>query len=187
MTATHGTSASSGLHDPSDGLQLDPAGQVAVAHGSGVCVGLAEGLLLGLAEGLVLGLAVGLVLGLAEGLLLGLAEGLLLGLAEGRLLGLAEGLEVGHGPSLSPWAKWAFRALSLISIVWKLDGLPGGMWQTFTFLLVTGLVARPRTPYCVFCSSLAPTAASTVTKNAVLISVARSPNIRDADLRPTIV
>ena len=32
-----------------------------------------------------------------------------------------------HGPTVSPWARWARTALTLTVIVWALAGLPGGM------------------------------------------------------------
>ena len=34
-----------------------------------------------------------------------------------------------QGPTTSPWAKWASRALTEIVILCALAGLPGGIWQ----------------------------------------------------------
>jgi hypothetical protein len=38
-----------------------------------------------------------------------------------------------QGPATSPCARWAASAFSLMTIVWKFAGFPGGMWQTSTF------------------------------------------------------
>src|SRR6185295_4198782 len=40
-----------------------------------------------------------------------------------------------HAPARSPCPKWADKALSLMVMVWKLLGFPGGMWHTWTFAL----------------------------------------------------
>src|SRR4051812_20294708 len=41
-------------------------------------------------------------------------------------------------PRRSPWARWACTALSSTVMVWKLAGLPGGTWQTFTLAAQAG-------------------------------------------------
>src|SRR6185295_4343176 len=40
-----------------------------------------------------------------------------------------------HAPARSPWPRWACKAFSLIVMVWKLSGLPGGMWHIWTWAL----------------------------------------------------
>jgi hypothetical protein len=45
----------------------------------------------------------------------------------------AQGVAVREaGPSEVAVSRWACKAFSLMVMVWKLPGLPGGMWQTWT-------------------------------------------------------